>query len=156
MTIFGKTLSEYVAFARLFLILVPLVGLLRLGLSLEGIPDSTVQLFSMTALVFIGVVYYAVRVHTTGFGSYKQLLVVVVLTNLASQVVSILGIVTAIATGTSNIFSNDFFPGYDGKSLLHVGAHLFVGTTLGSLVPWAIGSLILAITRKVSGAVQTA
>jgi len=150
MTIFGKPLSEYVAFAKLFLILVPLVGLLRLGLSVEGVPDSTVQFFSMTVVGFIGVAYFAIRVHTTGFGSYKQLLVLVALQNWASQAVSITGILLAIVTGTSNIFSNDFFPGYDGKSLLHLGAHLIVGTTVGSLFPWAIGSLILAITRKVS------
>ena len=56
MTIFGKPLAEYVAFAKLFLILIPLVGLLRLGLSLEGMPNSTVQWFSMTALGFIGMV----------------------------------------------------------------------------------------------------
>ena len=66
MTILGKPLAEYVAFAKLFLILIPLVGLLRLGLSLEGMPNSTVQWFSMTALGFIGMVYFAIRVHTTG------------------------------------------------------------------------------------------
>lgn len=154
--IFGKRLGEYVSFAKVFLILVPLVGLLRLGLSLEGVPDSTVRWFSMTALGFIGVAYFAIRVHTTGFGSYKQLLVVVALQNWSAQAISIIGILLAIVTGASNIFSNDFFPGYDGKSWLHLGAHLFVGTTIGSLFPWAIGSLILAITRAVSRSPQTA
>ena|SRR6185295_5991134 len=156
MTIFGKPLSEYVAFGRLFLILVPLVGLLRLGLSIQGVPDHTVQWFSMTAVAFLGIAYFAIRVHTTGFGSYKQLLVLVVLQNWISQAVSITGILLAIVTGASNIYSNDFFPGYDGKSFLHVGAHLIIGTTVGSLFPWAVGSLILAITRRVSRSPQTA
>jgi len=150
MKIFGKSLSDYFAFARLFLILTPLAGLLRLGLSLQGVPDKTVHLLSMSAVAFIGVIYFAVRMHTTGFGSYKQLLVVVVMQNWASQIVSITGILLAIGTGASNVYSNDFFPGYDGKSMLHVGAHLVIGTTVGSLVPWLIGSLILAITRKLS------
>jgi hypothetical protein len=43
MTIFGKPLGEYISFAKVFLILIPLVGLLRLGLSLEGMLNSTVQ-----------------------------------------------------------------------------------------------------------------
>ena len=51
MTIFGKPLSEYVAFCRAFLILIPLTGLVRLGLSLSGTPNSTARWISMTALI---------------------------------------------------------------------------------------------------------
>jgi len=148
-TIFGKPLSEYVAFARLFLILIPLVGLLRLGLSLQGVPKSTVQLFSMTVVGMIGMVYFAIRVHTAGFGSYKQLLVLLALQNLVSQVVSVAAILLAMFTGVENIFSA---PEFGGNQWIHIIAHLFIATTLGSLVSWAIGSLILAITRKVSRA----
>jgi hypothetical protein len=151
MKIFGKPLSEYVAFAKLFLILIPLVGLLRLGLSLEGVPQSTVQLFSMTALGFIGMVYFAIRVHTTGFGSYKQLLVLIALTNLVAQMVAIVGILLAMVTGVGNIFSAPEFSFGGVNPWVHLAMHVFVGTTAGALVPWAIGSLILAITRKVSG-----
>ena|SRR6185369_13869159 len=156
MTIFGKPLAEYVAFAKLFLILIPLVGLLRLGLSLEGMPNSTVQWFSMTALGFIGMVYFAIRVHTTGFGSYKQLLVIVAMQNLLAQIVAIIGILLAIVTGVGNIFSAPEFSFGGQNPWLHLAAHVFIGTTVGSLVPWAIGSLILAITRKMSPSPQTA
>ncbi len=156
MTIFGKPLSEYVAFAKVFLILIPLVGLLRLGLSLEGVPQSTVQLFSMNALGFVGMAYFAVRVHTTGFGSYKQLLVVVALQNLSGQVIAILGILLAIITGVGNIYSAPDFSFGGVNPWVHLAMHVFVGTTVGSLVPWAIGSLILAVTRKVSPSPQTA
>jgi len=156
MTIFGKPLAEYVAFAKLFLILIPLVGLLRLGLSLEGMPNSTVQWFSMTALGFIGMVYFAIRVHTTGFGSYKQLLVIVAMQNLLAQIVAIIGILLAIVTGVGNIFSAPEFSFGGQNPWLHLAAHVFIGTTVGSLVPWAIGSLILAVTRKMSPSPQTA
>jgi hypothetical protein len=156
MTIFGKPLSEYVAFAKVFLILIPLVGLLRLGLSLEGVPQSTVQFFSMTVLQFIGMAYFAVRVHTTGFGSYKQLLVIVALQNLTAQVIAIAGILLAIITGVGNIFSAPEFSFGGVNPWIHLSMHVFVGTILGSLFPWAVGSLILAITRKVSPAPQTA
>ena len=73
MTIFGKRPSEYVAFAKPFLGLVLLVGIARLALSLAGTPNSTARWLSITAVIWIGVVYYAIRVHTSGFGSYKQL-----------------------------------------------------------------------------------
>jgi hypothetical protein len=156
MTIFGKPIGEYVAFAKVFLILIPLVGLLRLGLSLEGMPNSTVQWFSMTALGFIGMAYFAVRVHTTGFGSYKQLLVIVALQNLSQQAIAIVGILLAIITGVGNIFSAPEFSFGGVNPWIHLTMHVFVGTTVGSLVPWAIGSLIMAVTRKVSPSPQTA
>jgi hypothetical protein len=151
MTIFGKPLSEYVAFSKLFLILIPVVGITRLALSLNGVPNSTAKWFSMTALGLIGMVYYSIRVHTSGFGSYKQLLVILTLQNLMTQLISITGIVLAILTGTGNIFSSpEFAFGGDGKTWLHVGAHLVIGTTAGSLMPWLVGSIILAATRKLT------
>src|SRR5262245_25117594 len=46
--VFGKRLSEYVAFQKVILALVALVGITRLGLSLAGVPDGTAKWFSMT------------------------------------------------------------------------------------------------------------
>src|SRR5262245_21025471 len=151
MTIFGKPLSDYVGFCKVFLILLPLVGIIRLTLSLSGTPNETARWFSMTALAWIAVVYYSIRVHTTGFGSYKQLLVIVVLLNFSTQIISITGILLAILSNTNNIFSSpEFAFGGDGKTWLHVAAHLFVGIPVGSLVPWLFGSLILTVARKAS------
>src|SRR5947208_2811145 len=67
MNIFGKPLSDYVRFSRLFLVLIAVTGLVRLALSLGGVPNSTVKWFSMTGLMWIAVVYYAIRIHKTGF-----------------------------------------------------------------------------------------
>jgi hypothetical protein len=150
--IFGKRLSDYVAFCRPFLILIAVVGLIRLALSLGGVPNSTARWLSMTVLVWIGVIYYSVRVHTSGFGSYKQLLPVIALMNITAQVIAIVGITIAMFTGNDNIFSApEYAFGGDGKTWLHLGAHVFIGTTIGSLLPWVIGCGILAITRKLSG-----
>jgi hypothetical protein len=151
MTIFGKSLSKYVAFCSLFLVLIFGVGITRLALSLGGVPNSTAKWFSMTALVLIGVVYYAVRVHTTGFGSFKQLLVICTLQNLVAQGIAIFGIVLSILTGAGNIFSApEYAFGGDGRTWLHAGAHLVIGTTVGSLMPWLLGCVILAATRKLT------
>jgi hypothetical protein len=149
MTIWGKPLSEYVAFCGIFLVLVPLTGIVRLVLSLSGTPNDTARWISMTAVMWIAVIYCAIRVHTTRFGSYRHLLVLYVLLNLTTQAVSILGIVTALVSGTPNIFSAPEYS-FGVSPWGHLAAHLFIGTIAGSLVPWLFGSLILAISRKLA------
>ncbi len=51
MNVFGKSLSEYVRFEQLFLWLIGAVGLARLVLSLAGLSNDVVKLFSMTVVV---------------------------------------------------------------------------------------------------------
>jgi len=150
MTIFGKPLRDYVAFVKIFLILIPAVGLLRLALSLSGAPNTTARWLSMTVMVWIAVIYSAVRVHTTGFGSYKQLLVLCFLLNGSSQIVSIFGILLSIATQTPNVYSSPEFAFGSDNNWGHVAAHVLIGTPVGSLVGWLGGSAFLAATRKLS------
>ena len=149
MKIFGKNLSEYVAFSKLFLGLIFGVGILRLALSLGGMPNSTVKWLSITGVGMIGILYYSIRVHTSGFGSYKQLLPVLVVQGLAAQAIIIAAIVLAIFTGTDNIYSApEYSGGGDGKTWLHAGAHLVLGTIIGPLVSWLVGCLIMVVTKK--------
>ena len=54
MTIFGKRLSEYVAFSKPFLGLILVVGIVRLALSLGGVPNWTAKWLSITAVMWIG------------------------------------------------------------------------------------------------------
>ena len=105
MTIFGKPLSEYISFAKPFLGLILVVGIVRLALSLGGVPDSAAKWLSITAVAWIGVVYFAIRVHTTGFGTYKHLLPICVLQGITTQVVIVPAIILAIFTGQDNIYS---------------------------------------------------
>ena len=103
----------------------------------------------MTGLVFIGVLYYSVRVHTSGFGSYKQLLPLIAIANWSAQLIAITGISIGIITGHDNVFTSpEFAFGSDGKTWFHLGAHVFIGTTVGSVFPWLIGCLIMFITKK--------
>ena len=149
MTIFGKTLSEYIAFCKPFLILIPVVGLVKLVLSLSGTPNATTWWFSISALTWVAVLYYSVRVHTSSFGSYRHLLVICVLLNLSAQIISILGIVIAILSASDNVYV--YALGEHERTWSHVAAHLFFGTTAGSVVAWLGGSLVLAMTRKITG-----
>jgi hypothetical protein len=149
MKFFGKRLSEYVAFSKPFLALILVVGIARLALSLGGVPNSMVKWISINAVGWIGVLYYSVRVHTSGFGSYQQLLPICFLQMVAAQVVIVPAIILAIFTGTDNIYSApEYSFGGDGKNWLHVAAHLFIGTTIGSLMSWLVGCVIMFATRK--------
>jgi len=149
MTVFGKSLSDYVSFAKIILILIVVVGVARLGLSLAGVQNSTVKWLSISVVSLIGLVYYAIRVHTSGFGSYKQLLALIVIQSIVAQAIIIAGIVIAIFTRRDNIFSApEYSGGGDGKTWLHAGAHLVLGVIVGSLVAWLVGSVILFATKK--------
>jgi hypothetical protein len=149
MTIFGKSISEYYQFAKGILVLIVLVGIGRLALSLGGVPISIAKWLSITAVMWIGVLYYSVRVHTNGFGSYKHLLPIFVLQSLVAQAIIIPAIVLAIFTGNDNIYSvPEYSFGADGKTWFHAGAHLLLGTTVAPLVAWLVGCLIMFVTKK--------
>ena len=151
MTIFGKTVSEYLAFQKYILLLILAVGLGRLFLSLGGVPDSTTKWLSISVVSLIGIVYYGIRVHTSGFGSYKQLLPLMFIQSVIAQGIIVVGILIAIFTNKDNVFSApEYSGGSDGKTWLHVIAHLVVGFIIGPLVGWLIGSIILFVVKKVA------
>jgi len=153
MTIFGKRLSEYFNFSKPVLGLIVLVAITRLALSLGGVSNSAIRWFSITITIWLGVLYFAIRVHTTGFGSYKQLLPICYLMSISAQAVIVPSIILAIVTGHDNIYSipENFF-GNDGKSWFHVAGHVFIGgLSLGPLISWALGCLIMFITKKAAG-----
>jgi hypothetical protein len=150
MKIFGKSLSEYVSFEKGFLILILVVGLARLILSLAGVPNATVKFLSLTVLTLLGLLYYSVRVYTSGFGSYKQLLPVLALQVILSNLIVISGIVLSIVTGKENIFSA---PEAGGARWGHAFAHVLAMIVV-SLIFWGIGSLIMLLAKKVTGGRQ--
>jgi hypothetical protein len=155
--IFGKPWSEYVRFQRVILGLIVVVGLARLLLSLAGMPNSTVKFLSITVVGLIGIFYYGIRVHTTGFGSYKQLLPLIVIQNVVTHTLIIAAIVLARLTHQVNIYSA---PEYGGNAAAryHILGHLLIGMVAFSLVGWLVASIVMWVTKRVSrkGRVQPA
>lgn len=152
MRIFGKSLAEYARFESGFLLLVLVVGVARLAASLLGVPtNSQVKFLSLTVCFLLGMVYYAVRVHTSGFGSYKQLLPIYALLVIIGNAIIITGILIAIETGKDNIFSApEFSPGKtSGRTWGHIGGHA-VAIVVLPLMLWALGSLIMLVTKKLT------
>lgn len=146
---FGKRVSQYLAFQKAFLATTAVVGLARLGLSLTGVPDATVAWLSMNVIVWAGALYYGVAVHTRGIGGYKQLLPLVTFQVAVLHAVAVAGILLAIA-GFPNVFSA---PEYSGPATpqnqwLHALSHLTIGMLAAPLVLWGAASLAMWITKR--------
>lgn len=149
--VFGKSLSEYVRFQMVILGLVALVGIARLGMSLAGLPDATVKWSSMTAVGFVSILYYGVAVHTKGFGSYKQLLPLVVIQSVLANSIAIVGIALTIA-GLPNIFGAPEYSGplFAAHQWGHMLGHVIGGMGIGPMLGWGVASLVMLITKKVA------
>jgi hypothetical protein len=146
---FGKRLSQYLEFQKVWLILIAAVGLARLGLSLAGLPDRTVTFLSMTVVGWAAVLYYGVAVHTKGFGSYKQLLPLMIFQVVLVQSIAVAGILLAIA-GFPNIYAAPEYSFGVQNQWVHLLAHLTIGIVVPVLLWWGVASLVLLITKRVA------
>jgi hypothetical protein len=148
MRIFGKTAGEYLRFAAGILSLAVLVGAARLALSLAGAPVSVVKFVSVTAVILLGVVYFGVRTHTSGFGSYRELLPLMVLTVATASWISGFAVLLAIATGQDNIYSiPEYSGGGDGKTFFHAFAHFVLAPVIVGLIGWVLACLVMLVTK---------
>jgi hypothetical protein len=107
----------------------------------------------MTVLGWVAVLYYGVAVHTKGFGSYKQLLPLMLFQVVLVQAIAVLGILLAIA-GYPNIYAA---PEYSGPPFArsanqwsHALAHLTIGIVVPVLLWWGVASLVLLITKRLA------
>ena len=151
MTVFGKPLSAYVKFSQGVIVAVLVVGLARLALSLAGMPNATTKWFAMNGVMFFGLFYLAIRIQTTGFGTYKHLFPAILMPAIVFHGIAILGIAIGMITGSDNVFTAaEYAFGQDGKTPLHIGAHLVLGIPASTLINWLFGCLILFITRKLA------
>ena len=146
---FGKPVSQYLGFQKVWLALLAAVGLARLGLSLAGQPDTTVRWLSMTVVAWAAILYYGVAVHTRGFGSYKQLIPLVLFQTIVVQAIAVLGILLAIG-GFPNIYAAPDYSFGGQSQWVHALAHLTIGIVAPVLLGWAVGSLVLLIAKKVA------
>jgi len=156
---FGKSLSEYVAFQRPILMLIAVVWFVRLAASLVGIPVAAAQYVSVTGVLVIGSLWYGWAVGQKGFGSFKQLYALNLVQGIFSQTLVAAAIVLAMLMGQDNIFTiPEFYPpsaGGDalgmpasGRSLAHAVSHLVVGAVVFPVLGWVISSVTLVATRQ--------
>ncbi len=147
---FGKKFSEYVRFERWILILIAAAFIIRMGVSAAGTPVNVARWVSINLVLLAGLIYCSAAVHTTGFGSYKQLFGLVLVQNVFAHTLVALGIALAVVTGTDNIYTApEFFGGNSGRNFIHVAMHLIAGFIL-PVFAWLLGSVILLATKKLS------
>lgn len=152
---FGKKFSEYVRFELWVLILIALTWAVRLGISLAGTPFSTTKWVSINIVLLLGLLYCSIAVHTSGFGSYKQLFGLLFIQTAFAHILIALAIVLGIVTGTGNAFTTpEVFGGNNGATWPHVAAHVIAGAIL-PVITWLIGSAILFVTKLVKRAPQS-
>ena len=149
MTIFGKSVLQYLRFLKPILALILVVGSVRLLLSLGGVSAAGVKYVSLTGAWLVGLVACSISLHTRGFGSYKQLLALVGLQTIVTQLFTAAVVALAIVTSHDNIYTiPEFSGGGDGKTWTHAGEHLFLAAPILTLAGWLIGSAILFVTKK--------
>ncbi len=146
---FGKSIPDYLRFQQVILVTIAVVGLLRLGLSLAGVPDPAVAWLSMTVVTLAATIYYGVAVHTHRFGGYRHVLPLAFFQMVVQQAIAVIGIMTAIA-GFPNVYAAPEYTPGTSNQWLHALAHLTVGIAAPTLLTWGVGSLVLAVTRRLS------
>ena len=144
---FGKSISDYLRFQQVILVTVAVVGLLRLGLSLAGVPDPAVAWLSMNVVTWAAALYYGVAVNKQGFGGYRHLLPLALFQMVVQQSIAVIGIMIAIA-GFPNVYVAPEYTRGTSNQWLHALAHLTVGIAAPTLLMWGVGSLVLAVTRR--------
>ena len=155
---FGRSLSQYVSFQKPILILIAVVWLLRLLLSMAGIPVSAARFVSVTGVLLLGSLYYGWAASRQGFGSFKQLYGANLVQGLFSQTLVAAAIVLAIVMAKDNIYTiPEFYPPSvgndatglppDGKNFGHALAHIVVA---GAIVGWVLSSIVHLVTRRSS------
>ena len=75
MSLFGKSLSDYLNFVRTGILAILAMGVLRFIVGASGVPyDRATHLVSMTVVTALAALIYGQRAKATGFGGYRHLL----------------------------------------------------------------------------------
>jgi hypothetical protein len=123
---------------------------IRLGISVAGTPFTEARWVSINLVLLVGLIYCSIAVHTSGFGSYKQLFGLLFVQNVFAHTCIALGIAIAIVTGRENAFTvPEVSGGGNGATWFHATMHLIAGFIV-PVFAWIVGSVILFVTKKLS------
>jgi hypothetical protein len=124
---------------KVFIIAIALMGVIRFILSVNGVPNQTTKYFSMTAIMIVGLIYFAIT-KTTHMERLKAayLLVIPYLT------VEVLALGFTWATGRQTIFHAAEYS--LGTSIpVHTIGHLVGGLTWEPLIIFLIMEVIWGV-----------
>lgn len=79
-SVFGKTIVDYVRFVRVGLLILVGIGVARFIVGISGVPyERATHLVSITIVVFLAAIVYGQRVAAVGFGGYRHLVPIALL-----------------------------------------------------------------------------
>ena len=128
---------------RGFIAAVFLMGLLRFALTVMGLADSFVKLFSMSVILLVGTVYFALRTST-----HKERLMAAYALFFPYMVIEVAALAYTWGTGRQTIFhSADYSM---GTSIgVHTIGHLVGGLTWEPLSSFVVMEIVWLIARWV-------
>jgi hypothetical protein len=142
-------MREHVRLLMPLFAFVAAVWLLRLLLSALGVSLSVSRFFSVTTASAIALFLAVLLIYFRGFGGYTNVVATSLLLNAWSQLLIIIAILFAVATGTENVYTLPEFsvPGDDPMHLRHIFGHLTFMLGLGTLLGTGVGCLMLWFLR---------
>jgi hypothetical protein len=146
MNIGGYGLRDHIRLLGPLFGLIAAVWLLRWVLDAVGTPRWLVLVVSVTAITSLSILAAAGLMHFRRFGSYLNVVVASFLLVTWGQLLIILAIILAAATGVENIFTAPEFSN-DQSHLGNILAHLTFGIGAGTLFGAATGCLLLWLLR---------
>ena len=124
---------------KVFIIAIALMGIVRFILSVSGVPNEVTKYFSMTAIMTVGSIYFAIATAT-----HKQRFIAAYLLVLPYLTVEILALGYTWATGRQTIFHAREYS--FGTSIgVHTIGHLVGGLTWEPLTVFLIMEIIWGI-----------
>jgi hypothetical protein len=142
MKLFNKPLGEYWQHSKTGVYLLALVSVIRFLMKpVFNVPYTQGTHFtSVTILLLVLMVVYAIRANATGMGSYRDLLGIAFTLSMSTAALIILGIAIDDFGGIDTYYT-DLAHGGNLNAWLHMGGHLVAGL-VSSLFLWGVGSLV--------------
>jgi succinate dehydrogenase hydrophobic anchor subunit len=142
-------MREHVRLLLPLFVFLLVVWLLRLLLAAAGASLSVSRVFSVTTASAVAVFLAVLLIHFHGFGGYANVVTTSLLLNAWSQILIVIAILVAVATGTENVYTLPEFsvPGDDPLHLRHIFGHLTFMLGLGTLFGSGVGCLMLWFLR---------
>jgi fucose 4-O-acetylase-like acetyltransferase len=149
MRVGGHPIREHVRLLLPLFAFLLVVWLLRLLLAAAGVSLSISRVFSVTTASAMAVFLAVLLIHFHRFGGYTNVVTTSLLLNAWSQILIVIAILFAVATGTENVYTLPEFsvPGDDPMHLRHIFGHLTFMLGLGTLFGAGVGCLMLWFLR---------
>ena len=134
---------------RAFIFAILVVGILRFVLTVSGLPNSTVKFFSMSAVILLGTIYFAITTTT-----HKERLKAAFLLILPYMVIEVLALGYTWLSGRQTIFHAEEYS-FGGTPLAyHLIGHFVGGLTWEPLTVFIFMEIFWLISKGLSAIFQ--